>query len=154
MKPLLIGQAPGPNSDPGEPLSGRCGARLADLCGVTQEIFLARFRRVNLIDAFPGKASKGDTFPINLARKGAVELLLTGVFGSTKVVMLGDNVAKTFGFKPGTFPLLKFLPCQATRHGVAFCPHPSGVNRWWNDPSNLKAARRFWRALYAETKKA
>lgn len=22
-------------------------------------------------------------------------------------------------------------------------PHPSGVNRWWNDPANLEAARAF-----------
>lgn len=147
MKPLLIGQAPGPKSDPDEPLSGRCGARLADLCGLEPDVFLARFRRVNLIQTFPGKAAKGDLFPLDLARAGAVSLLMTGVFGSTKVVLLGDNVAKAFGFKPGSYPLLRFLPCGATAHGIAFCPHPSGVNRWFNDPKNVRAARRFWRDL-------
>lgn len=151
MKPLLVGQAPGPTSDPEEPLSGRCGDRLAELCGLEPAKFLARFRRVNLIDEFPGKAAKGDAFPLDLARRGAVDFLITGVFHTTRVVLLGDNVAKAFGFRPGHFPLLKFLPCGATRHGIAFCPHPSGVNRWWNEPANELAARCFWRRLALES---
>lgn len=147
MRPLLIGQAPGPRSDPGEPLSGRCGARLAELAGLQPERFLRDFRRVNLIERFPGKSAKGDLFPLDLARKGAVQILLTGAFQSTKVVLLGDNVARAFGFKPGSYPLLRFLPTGATRLGIAFCPHPSGVNRWWNEKKNLRAAAKFWREL-------
>lgn len=30
---------------------------------------------------------------------------------------------------------------------VAFCPHPSGVNRWWNVVENQKLARVFWGEL-------
>ena len=74
VRPLLIGQAPGPRSDPAEPLAGRCGARLAGLCGIGQDEFLRRFERVNLIDRFPGKASKGDRFPLDEARWRAAML--------------------------------------------------------------------------------
>lgn len=144
MKPLIVGQAPGPRSDPEEPLSGRCGARLADLCGITPEQFLARFRRVNLIDKHLGKVGKGDRFPMDQARKGAVDLLMTGAIARSPVVLLGANVARAFGFGPGSYPLLRLLPRPASPHGIALCPHPSGVNRWWNDHSNDLAARRFW----------
>lgn len=146
-KPLIIGQAPGPNSDPGAPLSGRCGVRLAGLCGLTPEQFLDRFRRINLIERFPGKNGKGDHFPIDEARKGAVEVLMTGVFHTTRVVLLGENVARAFGFRPKSYPILQLLPCGATRHGIAFCPHPSAVSHWWNDVANVEAARAFWTAL-------
>lgn len=30
---------------------------------------------------------------------------------------------------------------------IAFCPHPSGLNRWWNDPDNKKKAKTFWKEL-------
>lgn len=31
---------------------------------------------------------------------------------------------------------------------VAVVPHPSGVNRWWNEPANVEAAGRFLRELW------
>lgn len=33
---------------------------------------------------------------------------------------------------------------------IATCPHPSGVNRWWNDARNRRAAAVFWGALAQE----
>lgn len=154
MIPLLIGQAPGPRTDPDVPLSGRCGARLAELCGLSLDEFLASFRRVNLIERFPGKQSKGDRFPIDLARRGAIELLMTGVFTGAKVVLLGDNVARAFGWTPGNFSPLRFYPCGVTHHGIAVCPHPSGVNRWWNNQRNVYRARGFWSLLASEALRA
>lgn len=151
MKPLIIGQAPGPRSDPDVPLSGRCGERLAALCGIGHDQFLERFCRVNLIKRFPGKQSKGDAFPIEEARKGAIGLLMTGVFATTKIVLLGDAVARTFGYASFEYKFHKFYPCRVSPHGIAFCPHPSGVNRWWNDAGNFEAARRFWRRLARES---
>lgn len=29
-------------------------------------------------------------------------------------------------------------------------PHPSGVNRWWNDPDNTRRAERYLRRLWEE----
>lgn len=44
-KPLLIGQAPGPRTDPAVPLSGRCGSRLAELCRLEVAEFMDRFEQ-------------------------------------------------------------------------------------------------------------
>lgn len=148
MKPLLIGQAPGPRSDPADPLAGRCGARLAGLCGIEQTRFLELFERVNLLDKFPGKAGKGDRFDVNKARKKAIDLLLLGTMRDRRVVMLGANVARTFGFPPSEQLLWSMIDGGGFQ--VAFCPHPSGVSRWWNEKTNVAKALLFWRELAAD----
>lgn len=152
MKPLLIGQAPGPATDPGLPLSGRCGARLAELCGLELESFLRTFDRVNLVRTFPGKAGKGDAFPIDLARKGAVDLLIFGRLNQRPTVLLGQNVARAFGFPASGVEFFRwnYLDGNPSMR-LAFAPHPSGVSRWWNDPANEAAARRFFRRLARES---
>lgn len=151
MKPLIIGQAPGPNTDPAVPLGGRCGDRLADLCGLELKDFFLLFERVNLIQKFPGKLTKGDAFPLDEARKGAIDVLIMSHVHERKIVLLGDNVAKAFGFNPSTLPTLQMHRRPAFPFaGVATCPHPSGVNRWWNEPDNVKRARRFWRRIAAD----
>lgn len=145
---MIIGQAPGPRTDPKVPLSGRCGARLAALCGLTLDEFLDRFHRVNLIERFPGKQAKGDAFPIDEARRGAIRLLTEGWLDHRwRVVLLGGNVVRTFGLAADLEKPLAFYTLGFAHGGAAYCPHPSGVNRWWNDPANERAARKFWRAL-------
>lgn len=146
MRPLLIGQAPGPRSDPAEPLAGRCGARLAYLCGLPLDEFMRRFERVNLLDRFPGKNGKGDAFDRPLAERGAVRLAMAKAFVGRQVVLLGGHVAGTFGFR-GEVPLLAFDFTPLFPGGVALCPHPSGISMWWNEPANVDAAREFWRVL-------
>jgi len=141
-KPLIIGQAPGPHGSVA-PLSGRCGERLAGLCGLDMLAFGLAFERVNLIDAFPGKDGKGDAFPIEVARERAVSLLLNGRLFNRKVVMLGAGVARAFGIRSFTF--LEWAQNEAL--ALAIAPHPSGVSRWWNVPENVKAAEQFWRSL-------
>lgn len=150
MKPLIIGQAPGPNSDPSNPLAGRCGARLADLCSLDEKTFLARFERVNLLNKFPGKATKGDRFPIDQARKTAVDLLIFGKLNRT-TVMLGGNVARAFGFPSVGLEMFRWNVIDGSPLiRLAFCPHPSGVSHFWNEPKNVAAARHFWRRLALE----
>jgi uracil-DNA glycosylase len=147
LRPLVIGQAPGPNTDPEQPLSGRCGARLADLCGLPQDDFLLLFDRENLVRRFPGKAGKGDHFPAHRARAGLVDLLLFGALSGRPVVMLGNNVARVFGFRPAEVELFRWNVMDGSGLRLALCPHPSGVSRWWNEEANQRAARRFWKAL-------
>lgn len=147
-RPLIIGQAPGARSDPAQPLAGRCGARLADLAGLDLPTFLATFERINLIDRFPGKTGKGDTFPRAEAGKTATRLIIRGAFLRRRVVFLGENVTATFGFKHAVFEPLRFY--QSADSALAFCPHPSSINRWWNDPQHVEAARRFWTTLVQE----
>lgn len=149
-KPLIIGQAPGPNTDPAVPLGGRSGQRLAELCGLDLDVFLRAFERVNLLESYPGKAGngKGDAFPIGSAREKAIDILLRYELHERMTIMLGDNVCRTFG-------LAFAMPCYFYRSkvmdaAVAFCPHPSGICRWWNEPANVKKARRFWRKIGQE----
>jgi uracil-DNA glycosylase len=134
---LLIGQAPSRSSDPLEPLSGASGRRLAALMGLDLDAYLAGVRRANALPAFPGKAGKGDAFPA--AQAGP---LVRAVLAEQRVVLLGAPVASAGG--------LRGVPAFWWRSEggrmVAWAPHPSGVSHWWNDPANLRRARRFWRA--------
>ena len=140
---MIIGQAPGQKGN-GEPLAGKAGRRLAALCGLSLDAYLARFRRVNLLPTFPGKAGKGDAFPLPAAREAARALL--PALEGRRVVLLGGRVAAAFGLHRA--PLLVWQPF----HGawVAVAPHPSGLNRFWNDPRNVRRAQQFWRTFAAQ----
>ena len=129
---LLVGQAPSKLTEGLGAFRGRSGRFLAGMLGTTLEGFLASVEAVNLLDRWPGKAGKGDRFPAKLAGKKA---RLLPVVGRT-VVLAGLNVAKAFGHVGRRF-------LEVWRSGgatFALVPHPSGVNRWWNDPANKEAA--------------
>jgi len=143
VKPLVIGQAPSSTSDPAWPLSGRSGRRLAALCGVDHGVFLDAFDRVNLIPVFPGKAGKGDAFPIEEARRSAA---IVKAMSPRTVIILGDNVRRAFDVLDDA-PMFRWF--RLGPHCAAVAPHPSGVSRWWNDPMNAERARLFWRGLAA-----
>lgn len=147
MRPLLIGQAPGPATDPGHPLSGRTGARLAGLFRFDEDEFLAAFDRVNLIGRFPGKAGKGDAFPLQIARRRA--LALSRRFEGRTVVLLGGSVSAAF--RVTAVPILRWRRGALGAARLAVAPHPSGISRWWNDPENVRAAARFFRRLARES---
>jgi hypothetical protein len=50
---------------------------------------------------------------------------------------MGRNVARSFGQRHTPY-LVKF---HLVHHCPAFVfPHPSGINRWWNDPHNVSQA--------------
>lgn len=143
MRPLLIGQAPSRGSDPALPLSGRSGGRLAALCGVDASDLRRRFDLLNLLDRWPGKDGKRDAFPVDAARRRAIDLLLSGRMFGRRVVMLGGAVALTFGIR--RYDYLRWSANETLTLAVA--PHPSGVSRWWNDEANVEIARAFWHDL-------
>lgn len=146
MRVLIVGQAPGPRTDPSEPLSGPSGRRLAALCGLELPDFLARFDRVNLVFAHPGKLIKGDAFVGAVAAREAAFALWPRIVGR-RAVLLGHRVARAF--HAGHLPYFRWHRLEdGTR--IAIAPHPSGVNLWWNDPKNVKRARRFWHELAAD----
>lgn len=147
MKPLIIGQAPGQHrAGPDITLGGRTGAKLADFCGLTVEDYLDRFDRINLVDHFPGKAGKGDRFPLEPARAKVSEILADPAHAGRSIVVLGAGAMVLFKL---TWTCLEFREHAGARY--AWCPHPSGIVRWWNDPRNRMAARRFWTALARST---
>ena len=134
MRPLLVGQAPSRTSDPRRPLEGKgAPARLAGLLGMRAEDLNRSFRRMNVLDEWPGRCGKGDAFPAGLAREAAKKVRLRG-----RVVFLGKGAARAFGFR-GEF--LGWSDFGGSR--AAIFPHPSGVNRWFNDAGNRRRAREF-----------
>lgn len=137
---LLIGQAPSRTSDPTRPFSsaGRSGRRLIALSGLSEEEFFARVQAINLVDQWPGRKANGhgDAFP-PLTDKDVWFRL----DASRRVILVGRAVAhRLLGGKGSVMPYLRW------EAGVAILPHPSGLNYWWNDPSHVRAAKRFLRA--------
>lgn len=139
MKFVLIGQAPGP-SGIDDPLGGACGRRLSNLLGHDVSRFA---RRVNLLKKFPGKQGKGDAFPMDEARASAARF----EFADDECcgLLVGKRVAAAFGLRADYF-----MWCiRPDGRVVCAVPHPSGINRWWNDSSNMDRARQFFRELAA-----
>lgn len=142
MKAVIIGQAPSSTSDPSVPLSGKSGKFLAKLAGVPFEKLGDVFERVNVLNEHPGNAKKkGDKFPMRLARPAAAALKPS--LSGRKVVLLGKKVAEAFGHDGAPF---EWVPDPAGFE-VATCPHPSGVNLFWNSVENRAEACRFFGAI-------
>lgn len=129
----IVGEAPSRTSE--APFDARSGRRIAELAGVP----LDAFALYNVLDEWPGTAGKGSRFPpLRDARPAAADLLPL-LDGHARVVVAGKRAAAALGFRE------RYLVWTDGPAGGrwAILPHPSGVNRWWNDPANLDAARRF-----------
>ena len=142
---VLVGQAPCCGGDPRVPLTGRSGRFLASACGIPFWSYLRWTVRVNLLDYWPGKSGKGDAFPMAEAREAAAALEPS--LKGRRAVLLGHGVASAFGL--GGRPYLgpwEVVPRPLGSFAAAVLPHPSGVNRFWNDPTNRERAGRFLRS--------
>lgn len=142
MKPLIVGEAPARTGDPMKPLEGPCGIKLAAVFGITYDEYLETFSRLNVLPEWPGRGEKGDQFPMALAREHARQIVIE----KRTTFLLGKRVAQAFGFLPkARFLSGYFSPAGEWR--IMIIPHPSGINIWWNDPANVrrakKEARRF-----------
>lgn len=141
---LLIGQAPGPNTDAAMPLypspTSSAGGRLAALSGLSRLQYLATFDRINLLNEFPGRTRKrDDTWPVRDARiaASAIRPLLFG----RRVILVGRNVSDAFGLDPAE-PFHEWMSKNGIQYAVI--PHPSGRNHWYRKPENLERATAFW----------
>lgn len=148
-EPLLIGQAPGPNTDPALPLhplpKTSTGGRLAELIGMSPVDYHRSFERINLLQDFPGQHKRDDKFPLGkakIAARAIVPLLRERV-----VILVGRNVATAFGLLEEPFHVWMEDTqwCQA----MAIVPHPSGRNHWYNKPDNRLEAQEFWKEAVA-----
>lgn len=157
--PLLIGQAPGPKTDPLLPLyplpRTSAGGRLLALTGLRRGRYLQVFDRVNLLHEFPGKHKRDDKWPAAPTRFAAQTMrpFLTG----RHVVLVGRNVANAFRLDM-PFHEWGWMECRRANvfngcNGlcqVAIIPHTSGRNHWYNNEANMEMALNFWQRLVKE----
>lgn len=155
-KIVLVGQAPGPTGPPpGRPLvGGRTGERLRDLTGCSLRRYLWNFETLNVLDRYPGRdGEKGDRFPMPEARAAAVALLPR--LAGRKIVLVGRKTAEAFGIEGVEFfSWMGYAPEIETLFEFAVVPHPSPVNLFWNDPTNVERAKRFFDELLASRSRA
>lgn len=139
---LLIGEAPGPNTNallPLFPNPGSAGARLFDYSGISMADWLGKLVRVNLCDG---------TWSARRAVAGRARALAF-LFDKTnyhdgsplRVLLLGAKVARAWGCY-GPFGHVSQLYYQGPTLRVAWIPHPSGKNLIYNARSNQLRARR------------
>lgn len=141
MKPVIIGMNNPLSSDPKYALfphpPGCTGYRLWKMLeartGVFRAEYIQVFERRNLV---PTKEWCAVTANVN-ARSMLPEL------GGRTVLLLGNEVRKAFGVPP-------LLVHPQEIGGVTWrqLPHPSGRNRWYNDPENVRLAEVLMQDLY------
>ena len=119
-------------------LQGAGARRLAALAGLDDltEVFWC----VNLRQ--PGADSSDDE------SQAEVILDYAEARGIRRLILLGREVAGAFGVR---YPSFEFAEPWNGRGGVraASIPHPSGRNRFWNDPARTDYAARFMRRVAA-----
>ena len=141
----LVGQAPSRRGHPRKPLAGPNGQKIARLAGMSYDELIA-CRRKHLNTHYSGKPGKGDAFDRTTGNVKAADVLLD--WRVERIVLLGKNVARCFGLRDS--PFLAEIRIYGRRFLIF--PHPSGVNRWWNERRNERRARQLLqRFLRGET---
>lgn len=59
------------------------------------------------------------------------------------MLLAGKRVASAFGLDEEYLADPVAFPIGGRPVAVHVVPHPSGVNRWWNEPANRERARAF-----------
>ncbi len=130
----LVGQAPSRCGDPRKPLAGPNGKKIARLAGMSYDELIA-CRRRHLNPQYSGKRGKGDEFDHTKGKINAADVLMD--WRVERIVLLGKNVARCFGFRD--LPFLAEIRIYGRRFMIF--PHPSRVNRWWNERQSERRAR-------------
>ena len=117
---------------------GSTGERLWRMTGLTEAQYVRVFVRDNLFMSHEKSRS------VERRRQAARAVIhrLNGRYAIPDiwVVALGKTVAAAFGMSDTQAPLV-----WAGR--TVLVPHPSGLNRWYNDPSNVTRATEFMRRV-------
>lgn len=150
---LLVGESPARNGEAGDAFVERLWRAVTNRppigCARTprddrlRRGLAKQVRARNLLDYWPGrdrwKSERGTRFPAAEAREAAARLMKRP--GPCDVLLLaGRRVALAFGADPVYF---REVRPPAIGRQTFVVPHPSGLNRWWNDPLNRDRARAF-----------
>ena len=108
--------------------TGRSRSKLADLFGVPEDEMMAQAVWVNLWD-YPGGVAANYAHAIEQAAQS-----------SDAVILLGRKVADVFALGDRD-PLTEIVRNGGVGPTVLLLPHPSGLNRWYNDEASETAAR-------------
>lgn len=138
---VLVGEAPARSAGvlpPDMALTGYTGRRIARWAGVSDGRYMGTTERWNLLDEAPV------SWPVALAKNRAdnLEALTRG----RRVILVGTRVAEAFGFH---WPPFTWGPPDELGGRLAWIPHPSGRNRYYNDPANVALAEGFLRRALA-----
>lgn len=142
-KTVIVGFSPSHDGDPKRPLAGvGSGHRLARLCGLSVDEYLETFERINLYYDTPKKIDR----PTRLAGEVTASMLKAR-FAGRRIILLGRGVASAFGFGDEDLMVWFRVVSWDTQDRTLFAllPHPSGLNRWYNDVRNVRRAERFLR---------
>jgi uracil-DNA glycosylase len=130
-------------------ITGECGELLAELLGVLPLTLYARCHRFNLNARWSGKSYGVDMFDKVEAYRTSQRILAEHP-EIERVICLGRNVGEVMGFgmRDPFLTTIKVTSKSENRSFLLF-PHPSGRNRFWNDPLNRRnAARRLREFLH------
>jgi len=151
MKPLLIG-LDNPHSRDSHtallpvPKNG-AGDRLLQLIREADRDFsisqyMQAFDRVNLYPTGPAKNGRGATWADHLAASWAMETIVRCHYD--RVVLLGDRVQRAFGrmvaLREEALSYTTFTAPDGSPIAFYRMPHPSGRNRFYNQPENRQLA--------------
>lgn len=139
MTRWLYGQAPSRRAGSERAFDGASGRKLAELTGLSHDEFLERFETRNLLNGYPGRSDTGgDLFTLALASEAATKATHDWADGDV-VVLAGRHVARAFGVYD-----LPYFQVAHVWGGVSLVviPHPSSINRLWNDPETSERAAR------------
>jgi len=140
---VAIGESPpklaGPADDPigWETVSGH---RLASLAGISSDQYQRRFDRMHLF------REPQETWRFKVARKEAAQLI-PGLTGRC-VLLLGSRLAGAFGFSSD-----HAIFVTRRWNSVWYCiPHPSSLNRWYQERENTEAASKLLSDLVGDAR--
>lgn len=139
FRPLLVGEAPGPNTRadcPLFPIPGTsAGGRLCRMSGLRRADYV-RLMRLNLLPTYPGKK-----WPREEAADAARNVCGGGLLLGRNTLLVGARVKDAFSEVISVLRMAE--PCEPLRGGwnargglVAWIPHPSGRNLWYKSQGN------------------
>lgn len=141
----LIGESLSPDPDVEEPLCTHTtsGRRLADLLPGDYE---SDYSRENLLD-FRVRVGCWRKWHRDRARAAATRLLSDiDLVGVLNLILLGRQVAEAFGLvQPSRMYSRRIFAPNGVVARVIVIPHPSGLNRWWNEAASARLCRLFLR---------